>query len=93
MERSSVKSLPSQRFLTQMLGVFSTNIFMRGKYAHYERVLLSVWLLVIYMTLKAKAKSKGIVFGAKNSFFSTKKAFNRMYIGAQKHAYWTTKAC
>lgn len=78
MEHSSVKSLPWQRFLTQILGVFSINIFMYGKYAHYERVLLSVWLLVIYMTLKAKAKSKSIVIGGKNSFFSTKKAFYMM---------------
>ena len=65
-----------------MPGVFSINIFMCGKYAHYERVLLSIWLLVIYMTLKAKAKSKSIVFGAKAPLFGAKKAFNRMQIGA-----------
>ncbi|MDY3103205.1 MAG: hypothetical protein SOW45_00605 [Prevotella sp.] len=92
-KRFSVKSLLSQRFLTQMLGVFSINIFMCWKYAHYERVVLSIWLLVIYMTLKAKAKSKSIVLVTKTPLFSAKKAFNRIQIGAKKHAYWTAKAC
>ena len=41
MERSSVKSLPWQRFFNTNAERFSTNIFMCGKYAHYERVLLS----------------------------------------------------
>ncbi len=48
---------------------------------------------MIYIIIKHKSKSKSIVFGSKNLFFCAKNALYMMYIGAQKHAYWTAKAC
>ena len=81
MERSTMKSLLSQRFFNTNAGRFFNQHIHAWEYTHYERVLLSIWLLVIYMTLKAKAKSKSIVLGAKTPHFSAKKAFNRIQIG------------
>ena len=38
-----------------MLGVFSTNLFMRRKYARYERRSLSICLLMTYGISKIEA--------------------------------------
>ena len=55
-----------------MLGVFSTNLFMRRKYARYERYLLSICLLMTYGILKIEAKSKTMCLGLKIPFFGAK---------------------
>ena len=67
--------------LTQMLGVFSTNLFVCCKYANYWDELLSVWLLASYAIFKSQTKSKSKVFGAKTPFVVQKKTFYMMQIG------------
>ena len=62
-------------FLTQMLDIFSTNLFVCCKYANNWDVLLSVWLLASYAIFRPKTKSKSNVFGTKTPFVVQKKSF------------------
>lgn len=68
-------------FLTQMLDIFSTNLFVCCKYANYWDELLSVWLLASYAIFRPKTKSKSNVFWGKNSSFCAKQTFYMMQIG------------
>ena len=87
-------------FLTQMLGVFSTNLLMHWKYAKYRSVLLFYWLLVCYTIFIPQTPWKGEVFWGENIIFLTKRpdiscklGRKVMCIGTQDHGHWTSNAC
>ena len=83
-----------------MLGVFSTNLLTRWKYAKNRGVLLFCWLLDDYAIWKLKTPWKGEVFWGENIIFLTKRpdiscklGRKVMCIGTQDHGHWTSKAC